>query len=226
VCRVACVNILRLKIHFVALAVGFDLDLTLLDTRPGIGAAWYELARRTGAHIDVDLVTSRIGPPLRQELAEWFPAAEVEPMLTLYRSLYAEHAIPPTVPLPGAVAAVQAVRDEGGAVVVITSKLGRLAEAHLAHAGIAVDAVYGEVFAEEKGVVLKSFGAFAMVGDHVGDMRAGAHAGTHAVGVTTGPCSAMELSAAGATVVLGSLTEFPGWLRKTPDCRPDHPPQS
>jgi phosphoglycolate phosphatase len=32
------------------------------------------------------------------------------------------------------------------------------------------------------------------------------------VGVTTGPCDADELRAAGADVVLNDLTEFPDWL--------------
>ena len=34
--------------------VGFDLDLTLIDSQPAIMAAWSELARETGARIDLD----------------------------------------------------------------------------------------------------------------------------------------------------------------------------
>ncbi|NUV50253.1 HAD family hydrolase, partial [Streptomyces sp. CAI-78] len=44
--------------------VGFDLDMTLIDSRPGIGAAYRVLAAETGVPIDVDLVVSRLGPPL------------------------------------------------------------------------------------------------------------------------------------------------------------------
>ena len=33
------------------LVVGFDLDMTLIDSRPGIAATWAELARRTGADL-------------------------------------------------------------------------------------------------------------------------------------------------------------------------------
>lgn len=36
--------------------------------------------------------------------------------------------------------------------------------------------------------------------------------GAYAVAVVTGPCSAEELRAAGADVVLADLTEFPAWL--------------
>jgi phosphoglycolate phosphatase len=197
----------------VPLIVGFDLDMTLLDTRAGIAAAFRELARRTGVTIDTDAVVSRLGPPLRHEMAYWFPPEAVEDAVTLYRALYEVHAIAPAVALPGAVAALDAVHDAGGRVVVITSKLGRLAELHLRHLGLAVDEVHGDVFADEKGHVLAAVGAAAMVGDHVADMRAGIVAGVHRVGVTTGPCTRPELEAAGAQWVFASLVEFPAWLR-------------
>jgi len=202
-------------IVFVPLVIGFDLDMTLLDTRAGIGATYRELTARTGVQIDVDLVVSRLGPPLRQELAEWFPPTEVEDAVTLYRALYPSYAIEPTVELPGARAAVDAVRAVGGRVAVITSKLGRLAEMHLSHAGLDIDEVHGNVFAEEKGVVLRALDARAMVGDHVADMRAGVVAGVHPIGVASGPCSREELMSAGAETVLPDLRAFPAWLHGT-----------
>src|SRR5436305_4331416 len=115
----------------VTLTVGFDLDMTLLDTRAGIAAAYRELSRRTGVTIDTDLVVGRLGPPLRTEMAYWFPAEGIEDAVTLYRALYETHAIAPAVALPGAVASIDAVHRAGGKLVVIPSKLGRLAELHL-----------------------------------------------------------------------------------------------
>jgi phosphoglycolate phosphatase len=52
------------------------------------------------------------------------------------------------------------------------------------------------------------------VGDHVGDMVAATAAGIPGIGVTTGPCSAAELTEAGATYVLGDLTAFPPLLQR------------
>jgi phosphoglycolate phosphatase len=196
----------------VSLVIGFDLDMTLLDTRPGIAAAFREMAARTGVPIDAGLAVTRLGPPLRQELAHWFAPADIEDAVTLYRGLYPDHAIAPSIRLPGAADALQAVRGKGGKVVVITSKLGRLAELHLAHAGLDVDGVYGEVFAEEKGAVLVTVGATAMVGDHVADMRGGLAAKVHPIGVATGPCSREDLITAGAEIVLEDLRGFPGVL--------------
>jgi len=191
--------------------------MTLLDTRPGIAAAVRELTLRTGVPIDAELVTSRLGPPLRQELAHWFPPADLDEAVTLYRSIYPDHAIAPSLPLPGAVDALSAVHGKGGKVVVITSKLGRLAELHIAHAGLDVDEVYGNVFAEEKAAVLMAVGATAMVGDHVADMRGGSVAKVHPIGVVTGPCSREDLLTAGAEIVLDDLRGFPAVLEQMLD---------
>ena len=186
--------------------------MTLLDTRQGIAATWRALTVRTGVHVDADLAVSRLGPPLHQEMSEWFPAEQVEEAVGIYRSLYPTHAIEPSVALPGALEALDSVRRVPAQIVVITSKLGRLAELHLRHLGIPVDHVYGDVFAGGTADVLRSIGAALYVGDHVADMRAGVLAGVPAIGVTSGPCSEAELRAAGAHAVLDDLHPFPALL--------------
>jgi phosphoglycolate phosphatase len=197
-----------------AAAVGFDLDMTLIDSRPGIAATFRELTARTGVFVDADLAVGRLGPPLRTELRNWFPAADLEEAVTTYRALYAEYAIAPTRPMPGAVEALTAVRELGLRVVVVTSKLGRLAELHLAHLGMPVDELAGDLFAEGKGAALTEHGVRWYVGDHVGDMVAARTAGVPGIGVVTGPCDACELRAAGADHVLDDLTGLPGLLRR------------
>ncbi|MFD8814478.1 HAD family hydrolase, partial [Streptomyces sp. NPDC059627] len=114
--------------------------------------------------------------------------------------------------LPGARAAIAAVRDAGGKSVVVTAKYEPNAKLHLSHLGIVPDAVVGDLWAEQKAVALREHGAVAYVGDHVGDVRGARKAGALSVAVATGPCAAEELRAAGADVVLGDLTELPAWL--------------
>ncbi len=46
------------------LVVGFDLDMTLVDSRPGIAATLRALSAETGVFIDAELVVSRLGPTL------------------------------------------------------------------------------------------------------------------------------------------------------------------
>src|SRR6266540_4311756 len=171
------------------LTVGFDLDMTLVDSRPGIAATYRVLSQRTRVAIDTDLVVSRLGPPLVHEMAHWFPAEQVAEAVEEYRALYSDHAIAPTVPLPGAVDALAAVRAAGGRVV----------------------AVAGDRWADGKTAALREHGVDVYVGDHVADM-ASARDLCAAVGVTTGPCSAAELTGAGADVVLSELTGFPNWF--------------
>lgn len=202
------------------LTVGFDLDMTLIDSRPGIRACYLALAERTGTPIDADLVVTRLGPPLEDELINWFPAERVEEAADLYRAMYPTYAIAPTPALPGARDAMAAVREAGGHAIVVTAKHEPNAKLHLAHLGIEPDAVIGDLWAEQKAPALREHDAGVYVGDHVGDVRGARTAGAVAVAVASGPCDPAELRAAGADVVLADLTEFPRWFADHRAARP------
>ncbi|MGK7232422.1 HAD family hydrolase [Streptomyces hygroscopicus] len=192
--------------------IGFDLDMTLIDSRPGIKATYEELSARTGTYIDADLAVTRLGPPLEQELVHWFPDERIEEVGQLYRELYPEYAITPTPAMAGARAAIEAVQRAGGRAIVVTAKHEPNAKLHLSHLGIEADAVIGWLWAEAKAEALREYGATVYVGDHTGDVRGARTAGALSVAVATGPCAADELLAAGADVVLDDLTAFPAWL--------------
>ena len=89
--------------------VGFDLDMTLIDSRPGIKAAFNVLADETGVAIDTDLVVSRLGPPVEVEMSHWFGSDRAAAMADRYRELYPTYAIAPSPPLPGVADALAAV---------------------------------------------------------------------------------------------------------------------
>lgn len=192
--------------------VGFDLDMTLIDSRPGIRAAYAELCARTGATIDLDVVTSRLGPPLETELAHWLPADEVPAAADLYRAIYPDVAIPRIEVLPGAHEVLAALRSTGVRSLLLTAKNERNARHHVDHLGLAVDDVVGDAWRGGKADVLLERGADVYVGDHVHDMEAGRIADVLSIGVTTGPCSADELRAAGADHVVDSLLDVPALL--------------
>ncbi|WP_338897570.1 haloacid dehalogenase-like hydrolase [Streptomyces sp. TG1A-60] len=196
------------------LTVGFDLDMTLIDSRPGIHACYEALAARTGTYIDADLAITRLGPPLADELARWFPAAEIPAMADLYREMYPATAIAATSAMPGAAEAIAAVRAAGGRAIVVTAKYEPNAKLHLEHLGIEPDAVVGDLWAEAKAEALREHGAGVYVGDHTGDVRGARTAQAYAVAVATGPCDERELREAGADVVLPDLTAFPRWLAR------------
>jgi phosphoglycolate phosphatase len=195
------------------LVVGFDLDMTLIDPRPGVHAAMRALVAETGVVIDADVVVARLGPPLERELAEWVPAEQVDPLADRYRELYAELGIEGTTALPGAAAALDAVKGAGGHRLVVTAKFEPNAWLCLAHTQLVVDDVVGWRHGPQKGETLAERGAAVYVGDTPPDIDAARLAGAIAVGVPSGPFSAAELEAAGADVVLDSLTEFAEWFR-------------
>ncbi|SPT59481.1 phosphoglycolate phosphatase [Actinomadura madurae] len=192
--------------------IGFDLDLTLADTRAGISAVYASIAAETGVAIDTDLVVRRIGPPLEEELAYWFPPDEVPAMAARYREIYAGIAIPATLLMPGAVAALDAVRAMGGRVVVVSGKNQADTERTVRHLDLGADAVVGGLFGADKGTVLREHGAGAYIGDHTGDVDAARAASAVAVAVATGAFDSAALTAYGADVVLPDLLAFPEWL--------------
>ncbi len=190
--------------------VGFDLDLTLIDSRPAIMAAWTALAAETGATIDLAAVDRRMGSKLEDEAAYWFPPAAVEAATAGYRRHYVRIAPALTTALPGAGEAIAAVRAAGQRAVIITAKSAAIGPS-LQAAGLSADQVYAHVHGPEKAAVLARIGAVAYVGDATADMQAARSAGVRAVGVPTGSFSRNELLEAGAQVVLDSLTQFPEW---------------
>ena len=194
------------------LVVGFDLDMTLIDTRPGIAAVWDALSAETGVVIDSAAAVARLGPPLDEELAIWFPEADRAAAGDRFRALYPSLAVETVPVLAGAREAVAAVRRHGGTVVVVTGKYEPNARLHVEHLGLDVDHVVGWLWGPGKAEALLEHGATVYVGDHVGDIEGARAAGALSVAVPTGPVGAEELRRAGADVVLDDLTEFPGWL--------------
>ena len=197
------------------LVVGFDLDMTLVDSRPGIRATLAALEAETGAPVATDdMLDALLRRNLDLEFGERFPVDDAQRWSDRFRELYVEFGVAGTDLLPGAGEAVGAVHDAGGRVVVVTAKYEPNAVRCLTHVGLKVDAVYGWRYADGKADTLLDEGAAVYVGDTPNDVRAAQRAGAHMVAVTTGPHPAAELRDAGATTVLDSLEQFPSWLRR------------
>ncbi|MFC5286964.1 HAD family hydrolase [Actinokineospora guangxiensis] len=196
------------------MVVGFDLDMTLIDARPGMVAVMRTLAEESGLPLDAEHFGANLGPPL-DEVLRGFEAPEerIPALVARWRELYPRVVISATTPMPGAADALAAVHALGGRTMVVTGKHGPNASLHVEHFGWRVDVVVGGLWAAAKGDVLREHGAAVYVGDHEGDVLGAKAAGALAVAVPTGPCDADMLLAAGADVVLADLTEFPDWLK-------------
>jgi phosphoglycolate phosphatase len=195
------------------LTVGFDLDMTLVDSRPGIAETLRVLQEETGAPVATDeMLDALLRRNLDLEFGDRFAAELATAWSDRFRELYVEHGVPGTHLLPGARESVAAVHALGGRCIVVTAKHEPNAHRCLEQVGLSVDAVFGWRYAEAKGETLRDESASVYVGDTPNDVRAAARAGAHMVAVTTGPHPEAELRAAGASTVLDSLAELPQWL--------------
>lgn len=192
--------------------VGFDLDLTLIDTAAGFRAVLQALGAELGVAFPVEEMTARLGPPLDHLLAPHLPAALVGPAGDRFRELYPDHAITTVPTLPGAHEAFAAVRSHGGRVLVVTGKYAPNAQLHLDHLALEADVLEGWVWGAGKADALRRESALAYVGDHVHDVEGARAAGVLSISVLTGGCTRAELEEAGTDVVLDDLTAFPSWL--------------
>jgi phosphoglycolate phosphatase len=193
-----------------ARTVGFDMDMTLARTRPGILAALAATAEETGTAINTEgVMASSTSPTIPAVFAELFSEDRGKAALGIFRR-HMEILVPRTAErLPGADRAVEVVRRLGGRAIVLTTSHTSLAIATLQHVGVEVDTVIGGLAAEQKAEALEAAGAWGYVGDHIYDMKAANMAGVCAIGVTSGACTAEELWQAGADEVFGTLEEFP-----------------
>ncbi len=194
------------------LVVGFDLDMTLIDTVPGFSATLHALGAELGVEFPVAEMTARLGPPLDHLLAAHLAEDAVGPAGDRFRELYPDHAVEPVPVLPGAHGAISAVRGHRGRVVVVTGKFPANAQRHVDHLALDIDHLEGWVWGIGKADALRREGASVYVGDHVHDVEGALAAGALSVSVLTGGCTREELVAAGTHVVLDSLEEFPAWL--------------
>jgi phosphoglycolate phosphatase len=201
--------------------VGFDLDMTLVDSTDGIAATLAAAVAACpggeGVRIDRERVWPYVGLPLDVTVSGLAPEVDPEQVIREYRARYAEIGVPMTRLLPGALEALRAVREAGGRVLVVSAKAEIGVREVLTAVGLDApdvhpDVIVGGLFGAAKGERLILEQADVYVGDHSGDVQAARVAGALSVVVCTGPETADTLIAAGADVVLDDLLGFPTWL--------------
>lgn len=194
------------------LVVGFDLDMTLVDSHEGITEAISAVLREYDVVVSDQEIYQTVGIPLAMVFPQWLPESETDRAILRYREIYAADGIPKTKLLPGAKEALEAVKAHEGQTLIISAKLDASVHLVLDVVGLSVDHVRGSLYAEAKGEALREYRAQIYVGDHVGDVKGAIAANATAVAVATGPSTSDELREAGADVVLSSLHLFPSWL--------------
>lgn len=203
-------------------AVLFDLDGTLVDSEPLIGAALAETLAAHGFDFDPSTVGRVVGPPMTAMIQQitGVSLAEAERLFEEYARCYIERHAPKTQPLPGAVALLDALGSAGIPLALVTNKHERSARSVLGYLGwnerfavvgaadtvsrVKPDPAHALEAARALGAAIAET---ALVGDLDVDMACGRSAGLLRVIGLAGGMSAEELRAAGATHVAHSLGE-------------------
>ncbi|HEY7932714.1 MAG TPA: haloacid dehalogenase-like hydrolase [Solirubrobacteraceae bacterium] len=180
-------------------AVAFDLDMTLVDSRPVSRRALERLVAEHGYELDVAALMGSYGLPL----SGWLPIGSDH---ALFRSLQMKD-ISSAQSMPGALAALAAARRCGARVVVVTGATRAIAVEMLRSVGLSVDCLRADVWAAGKVGPLREERCWAFVGDHADDMFAARQAGAIAIGVASATSRPV-----GADVELEDLHAFALWL--------------
>ena len=138
------------------LVVGFDLDMTLIDTVVGFAATLDALGTELGVEFPTAEMTSKLGPPLDLLLEPHLPADQIPAAADRFREIYPDIAVAPTPAFPGVADALAAVRRHHGRIILVTGKHTPNAQLHVDHLGLDVDVVEGRVWGTGKGEVLPS----------------------------------------------------------------------
>jgi phosphoglycolate phosphatase len=209
-----------------AVAVAFDMDGCLVDSRRGITASLRHALAAAG-HPDRPAAELErfIGPPLTYTMFELTGAAigsaENDALVAGYRAHHADTLVAGTEVFAGIPEALAALRDAGYALAVATSKPLAFAEKLLAAMGLR-DA-FGHLAAPDFSVRtpdktalvaegLAAVGATTgvMVGDRKFDIAGGHGNGLPAIGVLWGFGTRAELEEAGADALVAGAAELPG----------------
>lgn len=193
----------------------FDLDGTLLDSKPGIEECFaHAIKRMNEAGTPVTLpegfdFNTVIGPPLTHSFKRFVNTDEaVVRAVAYYRELYFETGWKRSDPFRGIPDALMRLKDNGKRLLVATSKLEDLARRTLEYHGIAkwFDVIAGaskdDKRSSKQDVILRALtlgGAknegCVMIGDRLHDMEGAQQTGMDAIGVLWGYGSRQELAA-------------------------------
>ena len=196
------------------LVVGFDLDMTLIDTVVGFAATLDVLGAELGVEFPTAEMTAKLGPPLELLLEPYLPAEQIEA---------AGRPVPRD--LPGsrrrADARLRRASPRRWPPYDATTGASCWSPASTRPTPSCTSTTSGSTSTSSRGAsgapararCCAGTGPSIYVGDHVHDVEGARAAGVTSVSVLTGGCTREELEAAGhRRRPADDLTAFPAWL--------------
>ncbi|MBF0805508.1 MULTISPECIES: HAD hydrolase-like protein [unclassified Streptococcus] len=203
----------------------FDLDGTLVDSGPGIRAAFQYAFTKLNLTVPNDSeLDTLIGPPLERSFALYLPEDKVEEAIRLFRNYYKEKGVYQADPYPGIKEALQTLKEQGHYLAITTSKNQPMAQVMVQH--FEFQPYFQEVFgalpdSHDKIDVLKRGLEVAkapkeqsfIIGDTRFDMAAGRDLQIGCVGVEWGYGTSDSLTENGAQVLLAKTHDLTSFLK-------------
>ncbi|MBG9368038.1 HAD hydrolase-like protein [Streptococcus sp. NLN64] len=203
----------------------FDLDGTLVDSGPGIKAAFRYAFTTLNLPVPQDSeLDTLIGPPLERSFAFYLPEDKVEEAIGLFRSYYKEKGVYQADPYPGIKKALQALKEQGHYLAITTSKNQPMAQVMVQHFGF--QSYFQEIFgalpdSHDKIDVLKRGLEVAeapkeqsfIIGDTLFDMAAGRDLEIGSIGVEWGYGTSDSLTENGAQVLLSKTQDLASFFK-------------
>ena len=188
-------------------SVGFDLDMTLVDSSEAIVQTTLNVLKNFSAEVDHDEIYRSVGLPIKESFKKWV-GDEYLNAYQQYVSEYQSSGFRLSTPLPGAKVLLENLIASGVRVVVITAKNPKSAEIQLSHLEMPFTLLVGDVFGEGKTQAMTNTGCVEYVGDHIEDYLASSRAGIPFIGVDSNPTQNLSVLSAGKFPVMSSLDEF------------------
>jgi phosphoglycolate phosphatase len=201
-------------------AVLFDLDGTLIDSFPGIAAAYHHMLHELGLEDVLDReIRGLVGQNIEAVLHENFGLSgdRLDKGVAAFRAEYGSRGLYRYSKYEGIERVLERLRDEAITLCIATSKMRSMTSDLLAHAGWSETfAVVGgaepedsrihkrDIIAWSLGQLPRGTQAVAMVGDRGIDIASSQELGLPGIGVTWGYGDRAELIAAGASVIVDS----------------------
>jgi phosphoglycolate phosphatase len=202
-----------------------DLDGTLTDPAPGIGACFLHSARALGHTTLTEASVRRyIGPPIREAFGELLGTRDgdrIEEALRIYRERFSTIGLFENAVYPGVPDALARLCAAGHSLSIVTSKAAVYAERIVDHFELRrfVPRVYGAELSGERSTKAELVAhALAserlapaqacMIGDREHDVLGAKAHGLVTIGVTWGYGSRSELEAAGADQLVDTLEQL------------------
>lgn len=175
------------------LTIGFDLDMTLVDTSRAIVYGVEKALNEIGHNSPSNLIESSIGLPMLETLESLLKSPQKAlKVYERYQEIYFSEGFRLGTLLPGVEKTLKLLSQDGHKIVIITAKRERLAMRQLSFCNIPYDILKAGCFGKLKSKAMLECSVEIYVGDHLEDFKAAKDAGVNFVGVSFNRFSRLE----------------------------------